>query len=217
MLPCGKNQCQCQCKNSGRRILFLSWEPCSAGAGYYSAAARSHAANSCWCWITFRRSHEIPCLNTHENDSSEESFQSIKLAVMPVFGILKHLFDVSKTFSSHNNPSSHSGISDTFVLNIQSILIISWQQVAPNIITEKMLRNFYWQFVQEISISNWQFFDKSFLKLNRLWIEFNWALLTVLSFRCCCCHNRHLTLVIITAKLCALSFKFSLCSRINKS
>ena len=125
MLPCGKNQCQCQCKNSGRRILFLSWEPCSAGAGYYSAAARSHAADSCWCWITFRRSHEIPCLNTHENDSSEESFEAIKLAVMPIFGILKHLFEVCKTFSAHNNPSSHSGISDTFVLYIYTIYFIN--------------------------------------------------------------------------------------------
>ncbi len=102
-----------------------STEPCSAGTGSYSAAAGSHSTGSCWCWITFRRSNEIACLNTHENDSSEESFEAIKLAVMPIFGILKHLFEVCKTFSAHNNPSSHSGISDTFVLYIYTIYFIN--------------------------------------------------------------------------------------------
>jgi hypothetical protein len=67
-------------------------------------------------------------LNTHENDSSEESFEAIKLAVMSIFGILKHLFEVCKTFSAHSNLSSHSGISDTFDLYnyipVQSILLI---------------------------------------------------------------------------------------------
>jgi hypothetical protein len=58
-------------------------------------------------------------LNTHENDSSEESCEAIQLAVMPVFGILKHLIEVSKTFSAHNNLSSQSSISDTFVLYTQ--------------------------------------------------------------------------------------------------
>jgi hypothetical protein len=46
----------------------------------------------------------------------EVETEAIKLAVMPDFGILKHLFDVSKTFSAHSNLSSHSGISDTFDL-----------------------------------------------------------------------------------------------------
>jgi hypothetical protein len=70
-------------------------------------------------------------LNTHENDSSEESCKAIKFAVMPVFGILEHLFDVSKTFPAHNNLISHTGISDTFVLYTQTILLINWKQVAP--------------------------------------------------------------------------------------
>ena len=95
------------------------------------AAAGSHFAGSCWCWITFRESREIACLNTHENDSSEESFEAIKLAVMSIFGILKHLFEVCKTLSAHSNLSSHSGISDTFVMYTQSILLINWKQVAP--------------------------------------------------------------------------------------
>ena len=71
------------------------------------------------------QSHEIACLNTNENDSSEESCEAIKLAVMPVFGILKHLIEVSKTFSAHSNLSSHSLISDTFVLYMHSILLIN--------------------------------------------------------------------------------------------
>jgi hypothetical protein len=28
-------------------------------------------------------------------------------------------------------------------------------------------------------------------KFKRLWIEFNWTLLTVLYIPCCCCHSRH--------------------------
>ena len=107
----------------GRRILFRSWEPYFAGKG-------SHSAGSCWCWITFCEIHEIACLNTHENDSSKESCEAIKLAVMPFFGILKHLIEVSKTFSAHSNLNSHSGISDTFVLYTQSILLINGKQVA---------------------------------------------------------------------------------------
>jgi hypothetical protein len=53
--------------------------------------------------------------------------EAIKLAVMPVFGILKHLFDVFRTFSPYINLSSHSGISDTFDLYnyIQSLLLIN--------------------------------------------------------------------------------------------
>jgi hypothetical protein len=125
-----------QCKNFGqsicrRRILFRSWGPYSAGTGSYSAAGGSHSTGSCWCWITFRESREIACLITHENDSSEESCEAIQLAVMPVFGILKHLFEVSKTFSAHNNLSSHSLTSDTFVLYTLSILLINWKQEAP--------------------------------------------------------------------------------------
>ena len=106
-------------------------ESYSAGVGKYSASAGSHFAGSRWCWITFREIHEIACLNTNKNDSSEEYCEAIKLAVMPVFGILKHLIEVSKTFSAHSNVSSHSGISDTSVLYIQSILLINWKQVAP--------------------------------------------------------------------------------------
>ncbi len=125
-----------QFKNFGqsirvRRILFRTWEPYSAGAGSYSAAAGSRSTGYCWCWITFCESNEIACLNTHENDSSEESCEAIQLTVMSVFGILKHLFEVSKTFSAHNNLSSHSLISDTFVLYTQSILLIYWKQVVP--------------------------------------------------------------------------------------
>jgi hypothetical protein len=70
-------------------------------------------------------------LITHENDSSEESCEAIKLAVMPVFGILEHLIEVSKTFSAHSTLSSHSGISDTFVPYTQSILLFNGKQVAP--------------------------------------------------------------------------------------
>jgi hypothetical protein len=51
-----------------------------------------------------------------QSAAMEVETEAIKLAVMPDFGILKHLFDVSKTFSDHNNLSSHTGISDTFVL-----------------------------------------------------------------------------------------------------
>jgi hypothetical protein len=58
----------------------------------------------------------------------EVETEAIKLVVMPDFGILKHLFDVSKTFSAHINLSSHSGISDKFDLYnyipVQSILLI---------------------------------------------------------------------------------------------
>ena len=36
-----------------------------------------------------------------------------------------------QTFSAHSNLSSHSGISDTFVMYTQSILLINWKQVAP--------------------------------------------------------------------------------------
>ena len=61
----------------------------------------------------------------------EVETEAIKLAVMPDFGILKHLFDVSKTFPAHNNLISHTGISDTFVLYTQTILLINWKQVAP--------------------------------------------------------------------------------------
>ncbi len=54
--------------------------------------------------------------------------KAIKLVVIPDFGILKHLFNVSKSFSAHINLSSHSGISDTFDLYnyipVQSILLI---------------------------------------------------------------------------------------------
>jgi hypothetical protein len=64
-------------------------------------------------------------LNTNENDASEESCEAIKLAFMPVFGILKHLIEVSKTFSAHSNLSSHFGISDTFFLYTQTILLIN--------------------------------------------------------------------------------------------
>jgi hypothetical protein len=55
----------------------------------------------------------------------EVETEAIKLAVMPDFGILKHLFDVSKTFPAHNNLISHTGISDTFVLYTQTILLIN--------------------------------------------------------------------------------------------
>ena len=126
----------------GRRILFRSWEPCSVGTRSFSAAAGSHSTGSSWCWITFREIHEIACLNTYENGSSEESFQSIKLAVMPVIGILKHLIEVSKTFSAHSNVCSHFGISDTFVLYTQSILLINWKQVAPKYYNGKNAEEF---------------------------------------------------------------------------
>ena len=135
MLPCGKNYPAiarilanlsrgCVIAFCGRRILFHIWEP-------YFAGARSYCGRRIpFCWLLLvlnhiSQSHEIACLNTNENDSSEESCEAIKLAVMPVFGILKHLIEVSKTFSAHINLSSHSGISDTFVLYTQSILLIN--------------------------------------------------------------------------------------------
>jgi hypothetical protein len=57
---------------------------------------------------------------------TEVETEVINIVVMPVFGILKPLFDVSKTFSVHINLRSYSEISDTFVLYnyTQSILLI---------------------------------------------------------------------------------------------
>ncbi len=112
-------------------------ESCSAAGNPISQARDPYCGRRIlFCWLLLvlnhiSQSHEIACLNTNENDSSEESCEAIKFAVMPVFGILKHLIEVSKTFSAHSNLSSHSLISDTFVLYIQSILLINWKQVAP--------------------------------------------------------------------------------------
>jgi len=102
--------------------------------------------------------------------------EAIKLAVMPDFGILKHLF-LPKTISAHSNLSSYSGISDTFVLYnyTQSILIlINCIAGNPKIFTYngKNAEEFLLTLCTRYTVYQISGFSRR-TSLNRLGIEFN--------------------------------------------